>query len=71
MKRKEEKKRKRREKRRKNPKPFAHVTQEYTVITKQNDKLHNIHGFLFVFLHNIQPFNFFFSVQGRKNAYVQ
>lgn len=37
------------------------------MITKQNDKLHNIHGFCLLFLHNIQPFNFFFlSVQGRK-----
>lgn len=44
----------------------TYVTQYYTVITKRNDKIHNIHGFLFVFLHNIQQFHFFFSVQGRK-----
>lgn len=25
------------------------MAQEYTVINKQNDKLHNIHGFLLVF----------------------
>lgn len=47
----------------------TYVTQYYTVITKRNDKIHNIHGFLFAFLHNIQQFHFFFfSVQGRKKC---